>query len=169
LVILKFGNLVIGAPAHPAKLRNYQITQLPNLLSSEAQAEQFYAGALDRIRRYMLVLAPLGTAVFLLAAGWQWALGFAAGSAIAYVNFHWQKRVVSALADRITRTGRAESGRSVFTRFLVRYALIALAAYVIFRVSLASLYGLFAGLFLPVAAIACEAAYEAYIALRRGL
>ena len=45
-------------------------------------------------------------------------------------------------------------------RFLLRYVLMALGAYVIFTVSPASLYGLFAGLFLPVAAIACEAAYE---------
>jgi ATP synthase I chain len=138
-------------------------------MTSEAQAELFYAGAMERIRRYMLVLAPLGVLICLLAMGWRCAMGFASGSAIAYINFHWLKRVVSALADRVTRTGLPESGRSVFTRFLVRYALIALAAYVIFRVSLASLYGLFAGLFLPVAAIGCEAAYEAYIALRRGL
>jgi hypothetical protein len=46
---------------------------------------------------------------------------------------------------------------------------MALAGYVIFSASPASLYGLLAGLFLPVAAIACEAAYEAYIALARGL
>ena len=54
-------------------------------------------------------------------------------------------------------------------RFLLRYALMGIAAYVIFTVSPASLYGLFAGLFLPVAAIACEAAYEVYVAIVRGL
>jgi hypothetical protein len=54
-------------------------------------------------------------------------------------------------------------------RFLLRYFLMAAAAYAIFTVSRASLYGLFAGLFLPVAGIACEAAYELYIALARGL
>ena len=46
---------------------------------------------------------------------------------------------------------------------------IALAAYAILRVSKQSLYGMLAGLFLPVAAITCEAAYELYVALRRGL
>lgn len=138
-------------------------------MNSETQAELFYAGALERIRRYMMALAPVGAVVCLVAAGWQMALGFVVGAAIAYLNFHWLKRVVSALADRVTRSGQPESGRPVFTRFLLRYALIALAAYVIFRISVASLYGLFAGLFLPVGAIACEAAYEAYIALRRGL
>ena len=51
----------------------------------------------------------------------------------------------------------------------LRYVLMGLAAYGILAVSPASLYGLLAGLFLPVAAIACEAAYEAYVALARCL
>ncbi len=54
-------------------------------------------------------------------------------------------------------------------RFLLRYFLMALGAYAIFTVSRASLFGLFAGLFLPVAAIVCEAAFEAYAVLVRGL
>jgi hypothetical protein len=46
---------------------------------------------------------------------------------------------------------------------------MALGAYVIFTVSPASLYGLFAGLFLPVGAIACEGAYEGWMALAQGV
>jgi hypothetical protein len=150
------------------KLPNYK---LPNykLPDAEAQSELFYSGALERIRKFMLVLAPLGVVCCLLFWSTLAALGFAVGAAIAYLNFYWLKRVVAALAERVTSSGQAESGRPVFTRFLLRYALIAVAGYAIFRVSVASLYGLFAGLFLPVGAIACEAAYEAYTALRRGL
>jgi hypothetical protein len=44
-----------------------------------------------------------------------------------------------------------------------------LAAYAIFSVSPASLYGLLTGLFLPVVAIACEAGYELYATVARGL
>jgi len=76
---------------------------------------------------------------------------------------------VTALADRVTRTGKPQSGRGVVIRFLLRYLLMALAAYAIFSVSPASLYGLFAGLFLPVAGIACEAVYEIYVAYARGV
>ncbi len=54
-------------------------------------------------------------------------------------------------------------------RFLLRYVLMGVGAYVILSVSPASLYGFLAGLFLPVAAIACEAAYELYVALARGV
>jgi hypothetical protein len=42
---------------------------------------------------------------------------------------------------------------------------MAIVAFVILTVSRESLYGLFAGLFLPVAAILCEAVYEAYAAV----
>jgi hypothetical protein len=69
----------------------------------------------------------------------------------------------------VTRSGRSESGSGAVVRFLLRYGLIAAAAYAILKISAWSLYGMLAGLFLPVAAIACEAIYEAYVALRRGL
>ena len=101
--------------------------------------------------------------------GWRIALGFACGCAIAYLNFYWLERVVSALADRATQSGYKQSSGGVVFRFLFRYVLMALAAYAILTVSPASLYGLFAGLFLPVAGIACEAGYELYAALARGV
>ena len=136
-------------------------------LSTNPNSEAFYSGALDRISRLMLVLAIGLSATAWLRYGWRIALGFACGSALAYLNFHWLKRVVIALADRATQS-ETQSGQGVVLRFLLRYVLMALGAYVIFTVSRASLYGLFAGLFLPVGAIACEAAYELWIALVRG-
>jgi uncharacterized membrane protein len=135
----------------------------------EADSESFYAGALDRIHRVMLVLAGLLSLTAWAIFGWRIALGFAFGCGVAYLNFHWLKRVVNALAERITQSGEPQSGRGIVLRFLLRYFLMGLAAYVIFSVSPASLYGLLAGLSLPVAAIACEAAYEVYVAVARGL
>lgn len=134
----------------------------------DANSESFYAGALTRISRSMIVLALAFSLAAWLFYGWRVALGFACGCVIAYLNFHWLERVVTALADRVTQAGRPQSSKGVVLRFLLRYVLMGLAAYAIFSVSPASLYGLFAGLFLPVAAIACEAAYEAYVAVARG-
>jgi hypothetical protein len=136
-------------------------------VTTNPNSEAFYSGALDRISRLMLVLAIGLSATAWLRYGWLIALGFACGSALAYLNFHGLKRVVIALADRATQS-ETQSGQGVVLRFLLRYVLMALGAYVIFTVSRASLYGLFAGLFLPVGAIACEAAYELWIALVRG-
>ena len=133
-----------------------------------ATAETIYSGALDRIRRVMLALAVLFTVGAWWRFGWRIALGMACGCAVAYLNFHWLKSGVEGLADRIVQAGKSQSGKGIVFRFLVRYVLMGLVAYGILSVSPASLYGLLAGLFLPVAAIACEAAYEAYVALARG-
>jgi ATP synthase I chain len=134
----------------------------------EERSESFYSGALARIPRFMVALAAVLSGVAWLRFGWRIALGFACGCAIAYLNFHWLERVVSALADRATQTPYKQSSGGIVFRFLVRYFLMAAAAYAIFSVSPASVYGLFAGLFLPVGGIACEAIYELYMALARG-
>ena len=137
----------------------------PNVNRSEA----FYSGALDRIRISMIAVGLIFSAAALVQYGWRVGLGFALGCVVSYLNFYWLKRVVSAMADRITKSGKNESGKGIVARFLLRYVLMGLAAYAILSVSPASLYGLLAGLFLPVAAIACEAGYEVYVAVARGL
>lgn len=132
-------------------------------------ADAFYAGAMDRIARFMVVLAVGFSVAAWLHYGWRVALGFVCGSALAYLNFHWLKRVIEALADRMSEPDKPKSSKGVVARFLLRYLLMAVAAYGIFTVSRSGLFGLFAGLFLPVAGIACEAVYEIYGALARGL
>jgi ATP synthase I chain len=132
-------------------------------------ADQFYSGALDRIRRFMAAIGVVATVAVSVLFGWKVGAGMALGCVIAWVNFYWLKQAVSALADRVTSTGRTQSSSGVVARFLLRYALIALAGYAIFRVSRDSLYGLLGGLFLTVAAILCEAVYEVMVSLRRGL
>lgn len=141
-----------------------------------APDDDFYSGAVRRISKFMVVLALALTA----AAWWRFgrwsALGFALGCGIAFLNFHWLKRGVSGLADRVTNSnvtrpvvanpGKPTSGKGIVARFLLRYVLLGAAAYVILTSFPASLRGLFAGLCLPVGAIACEAAYELYVAVR---
>ena len=138
-------------------------------MTSQTQpaSDDFYARSLERIQSFMLVLgiAALITADAFL--GWHVALGFGLGATIAYLNFHWLKKVVAGLAELTIGSGTPASSRGVVHRFLLRYFLMAIVAFVILTVSRESLYGLFAGLFLPVAAILCEAAYEAYAALVR--
>ena len=131
--------------------------------------DDFFSGAYARIIRFMLALGIVATVAVLVRFGLAVAAGLVLGCAIAFVNFHWLKRVVSALADRATATGERQSSRGVVLRFLLRYFLIALGAYAILKISRDSLYGLLAGLFLPVGAILMEAGYELYSALRRGV
>src|SRR5580698_870456 len=136
-------------------------------LTSEASAgsDAFYSGALTRIRNFMLALSPALTA----AAWWKFgrpaAFGLLLGCIIAYLNFHWLENGVSGLADRVTNTGKPQSGSGIIARFLLRYVLLGAAAYAILTSFPASFRGLFAGLFLPVGAIVCEAIYELYTSL----
>ncbi len=130
--------------------------------------ESFASGAFRRIQRYMIVLAVLFALAAWIRFGWKIALGFVVGCGISYLNFYSLKRVVNALADKATQTGRGGSGTGVVLRFMLRYFLMAAAAYAILSGSPVSLYGFFAGLFLPVAAIGCEAAYEVFHALAHG-
>ena len=144
---------------------NHSNPPIANSLSEPADA--FYSGAIGRIRNSMVALG-----VALSAAAWwkfgRWtALGFLLGCVIAFLNFQWLKSGVSGLADRVTNTGKSQSGKGIVVRFLLRYLLLAAAAYGILTSFPASLGGLFAGLFLPVGAIACEAGYELYVAVTR--
>ena len=142
----------------------------PELSPAQAGAsEHFYSGALQRIGRFMAVLAPVLVAAAWWKFGWRPAIGFAFGCAIAYINFHWLKRVIAGFVDRATGAAESQSGQGIVFRFLLRYVLMAAGAYVILTVSPASLNGLLAGLFLPVGAIGCEAVYELYAALARGV
>lgn len=150
-------------------MARYDGTRMCAPLQPDAISDAFYARALPRIRRFMIGIAIPIAALVVLRFGWRIALGFVVGCAIACMNFYWLKRTVNSLADQLTATGQRPSSAGVVLRFLARYFLMAVAAYVIFTLSPASLYGLFAGLFLPVAAILCEAGYELYSALRHGL
>jgi hypothetical protein len=148
---MEFENSNSGNPAGPAP----------------APDDAFYSGAAERIPRFMVALGLVFTAV----AGWKFgrasALGFLGGAVIAFLNFHWLKSAVTGLADRITNAGKPQSGKGIVARFLLRYVLMGVAAYGILTSFPASLRGLFVGLFLPVGAIACEAAYESYVAVTR--
>ena len=131
-------------------------------------ADTFYESALDRIRRFMGVIAILATIATVLLFGWNAAAGVLLGCLVAWANFLWLKQAIGVLSDRVTQSGRPRSSASTVAKFLLRYALIAIGAYVIFLSSRESLYGFLGGLFLAVAAILCEAAYEVFVSLRRG-
>lgn len=138
------------------------------MTTHDQAAETFYSGAISRIVRLMPILAVGALPLVLWRWPWRVAAGFAVGAVLSIYNFWSLSRSVNALADRITEGQSRESGGRIVGLLLLRYLLIGAVAYAIFKSSLAALYGLFGGLALPVAALGCEAAFELYIALRRG-
>ncbi len=125
--------------------------------------DHFRDDALDRIQRGMIVIGSLLSALAWPVYGWRTAIGLACGCAVGYVNFHLLKRVVSGVVERTVASGSPQSGKVIIVRFVLRYLAVACAAYVILTSYPASLYGFLAGLFLPVAAIMCEAVYQLFI------
>jgi len=130
--------------------------------------EQFFAAAYQRILGTLFVLLPGLTVLFWVVLNRGFALGFLAGGAIAILNFVSLKKLVIAFADRVIASGGQRKSSGLVLRFLLRYGLVAIAAYAIFKSSAMSAYGLLTGLAIPALAIMIEAVYELYGALRRG-
>jgi len=116
----------------------------------------------------MIALLIAGTPLLWVLYGGGVALSFVIGGAISLLNFYWLNRILAALVDAVALRGKKRSAGGIVLRFVLRYLLIAVAAYAIFKSSDMSMYGLCAGLSLPVGAVLIEAAYAIYGALRRG-
>jgi hypothetical protein len=133
------------------------------------EADAFYAAAEKRAVRFIVVLSVITTVLVGVHYGGAVAIGFALGCAAALVNFFWLKRVVAGFTAAAVHDPKRPSAGLLVFRYLVRFALITFAAFAIFKGSKSSGYGFLAGLFVPVAALMCEAAYEAWVAIRRKL
>ena len=72
--------------------------------------DDFYSRALERIQKFMLVLGAAALITACIFFGRRIGMGFALGATIAYLNFHWLKKVVVGLADRTKHYPRQLSG-----------------------------------------------------------
>lgn len=134
---------------------------------SEARLESLYARAIPRMLRTMLIVSVFATAPAFWAYGRYGLAGLVAGAAVSYVNFRALARGVEGLADRIVDRQSREKGRIIVFRFLVRYGLVAVVAYAIFKGSVFAFRGFLWGLCLPVAAMMIEAGIEGWAAFRK--
>jgi hypothetical protein len=139
----------------------------PGTPAADLRLESFYARAIPRMLRIMLVASVVLLAPAFWFYGWVGAIGFAAGAAVSCINFLALARGVEGLAERIVHQHSQEKGRKIVLRFIARYGLVAAAAYAIFKSSALAFRGFLGGLCLPVAAMMIEAGVEAYVAFRR--
>jgi hypothetical protein len=145
------------------------MSDLPNSEPSPAdlRLQAFNDRALARMFRTLLLVSALLVVPAFWRYGWIGAIGFAAGAAVSCLNFRALQRSVEALADRIVNRRSQEKGGRIVLRFLLRYGLVGVVAYAIFKGSSLAFHGFLWGLCLPVVAMMIEAALEAYAALRR--
>ena len=145
------------------------MTNQPNseLSPADVRLQGFNERALERMFRAMSVVSVLLVGPAFWRYGWIGAIGFAAGAAVSCLNFRALERSVEALAERIVNRNSQEKGGRIVLRFLLRYGLVAVAAYAIFMGSALAFRGFLWGLCVPVAAMMIEAALEAFAALQR--
>lgn len=133
----------------------------------DPKEEAFYSDALVRIVHTLLVITILLLPFALWRFGVVAAAGFAAGGFVSWLNLRSLAAGVRGLADRIVNQRSTERGSVVISRFLLRYLLVGVIAYGIFKGSRVAFHGFLWGLTLPVAGMLAEAAYEAFVAFRR--
>lgn len=131
-------------------------------------ADQFFSQAVPRMLRVLIVLDVLFALAVILRFGKIVALGFAIGALFGYLGLRSLHRAVDALTRRIADGKSPEHAFLTANRFFLRYLFAGAVAYVIFTSSQQAFRGFLFGLCTPVAALLCEAAFEAYAALRRG-
>ena len=139
---------------------------IPAAPAENREAESFYARAIPRMLRTILVAGVLLLVPVYWFYAWPGLIGVAAGCAVSYVNFRVLARGVEGLADRVVNRASTEKGRVIVFRFMVRYGLVAVVAYAIFKGSALAFRGFLWGLCLPVAAMMVEAGVEAWVAFR---
>jgi len=132
-----------------------------------APLDSFYSRAIPRMLRTMLVVGVLLLGPVFWFYSWAGALGVAAGSVVSYMNFRTLVSGVAALGDRIVNRQSKERGWAIVLRFLVRYGLVGITAYAIFKSSALAFRGFLWGLCLPAAAMMVEAGVEAYAAFHQ--
>ncbi len=140
----------------------------PAVVPDDNGAQDFAINVYSRLVWIMSVMAVLATIVLWRIYGHNFALAFMVGGAVSLVNFYWLRRTIESAFERTVSSGESPSSAGIVTRFLLRYVLIAIAAYVIFNSSSLSVQGLIAGLSLPAGAIMLEALYQIFRVLRHG-
>lgn len=132
-------------------------------LSADEQAasQRETDSTVNRILRTMVIMAVILTQVFWYVWGRKFALGFAVGCVISVINFRWLRLSSVAITNAAAQYGQRTSTFGMLYRVVLRYALIGGVAYAMINSSIASVYGLLPGLFLPTAALMVEAVFQA--------
>jgi hypothetical protein len=122
---------------------------------------------IPRVLRNLLVASVLLVGAAFWFYGWPGSIGFGFGAVLSYVNFRSLKGGVEGMTDRVANHNSREKGGWIVFRFMVRYGLVAAAAYAIFKSSPLAFRGFLWGLCVPVPALMAEAAWQVYAICRR--
>ena len=115
-----------------------------------------YRRAIGRIEQFTIALSVTGIAVVAFLFDARHAMGFAAGSLLAYLSFLLIKRMANAL----TPGGDQPSRRGTTLGLVFRYLIIGATVFGIMKFTGIGAWPVFAGLMTTVAAVIAEIVYE---------
>jgi ATP synthase I chain len=87
--------------------------------------------------------------------GGRAGLGFAIGAFLGVLNYHWLHQPVEALAN----AGTVRPPRTVIVKFAVRYPLVIVALYLLYRTRWLPFMAIIYGLLVPAGAILIESPF----------
>jgi hypothetical protein len=128
----------------------------PNAPTLSDFTEQDLKVTLTRALRWVGILGVLGMAVTWLAAGWQSAVLFLVGAAIAATGLYESQRLMLAVLSRFNEGRQGKPVAGVLIWFFLRLILAGVVLYASLRSLQGSVYALCAGLGLAVVALTIE-------------
>ncbi|HMG72874.1 MAG TPA: ATP synthase subunit I [Pyrinomonadaceae bacterium] len=139
------------------------MSQIANSVSTEGLARGD-AGALElRVFRVMIASVGLAVIVSTMLQPWRVTTGLMLGGLLSLLNFHWLETSVAAVFN----VDVTERPRVRISRYIIRYFVVAGAAFAAYELRLVSLPAMFAGLSSFVPALFIEASRQFYFAIIR--
>jgi hypothetical protein len=121
-------------------------------------------GALEmRLVRAMMVSVVLAVTASAILAPWRVTSGLLLGGALSLLNFHWLRTSIAA----VFKVGTGERPRVKIPRYVLRYFVVGVTAFMVYQLRLVSLPAMFAGLCSFVPALFVEAFRQFYFAIIR--
>ena len=136
-------------------------------IANSVRAEEFAAadhGALElRIFRVMIASILVAVVVSTALQSWRVTTGLMLGGLLSLLNYHWLQTSIAAVFN----VSADERPRIRISRYIIRYFVIAGAAFAAIELRLVSLPALIAGLCSFVPALFIEASRQFYFAIIR--
>ncbi len=120
------------------------------------------AAVIRRLKVAVPVIGAVVTAIALVWFGWRDAVGAVAGTALAIINF----RFLSNSLRSFLGAGHEAAPPGTTMMFVFRWIIVGTVAYAILTAGVATIGGVFAGLFTPCIAIGIEAVLQVNHTLR---
>src|SRR6266550_5060880 len=139
------------------------MSQIANSVSPERFARGANGALETRVFRVMIASVGLAVVVSTMLQPWRVTTGLMLGGLLSLLNFHWLETSVAAVFN-VNVTERPRVGIS---RYIIRYFVVAAAAFTAYELRLVSLPAMFAGLSSFVPALFIEAFRQFYFAIIR--